>query len=97
MATDSVIKSASNTLSTTTVDTLSFTQKWDRFEVKNRSTTNTIWYLFGDSTVDTPTAGTAEEIPVGPGESVTHYGRGNTVFKVIGNGDAYTIIGYAGH
>lgn len=104
MATDSVIKSASNTLSTTTVDTINLKQWWDQIEVSNQGTTALTVTL--DGTTPTALMDNAEIVEAGTSKVFPAVRQGDGVagsaslfchiIKVIGNGNPYSVVGVAG-
>jgi len=104
MATDSVIKSASNTLSTTTVDTINLKQWWDQIEISNQGTTALTVTL--DGTTPTALMDNAEIVEAGVSKLFRAVRQGNGIagdatyfchiVKIIGNGNAYSVVGIAG-
>lgn len=104
MATDSVIKSASNTLSTTTVDTINLKQWWDQIEISNQGTSTLTVTL--DGTVPTALMDNAEIVEAGVSKVFPAVRQGNGIagdttyfchiVKIIGNGNAYSVVGIAG-
>lgn len=94
MATDSAIRSVTNTLSGTTADTITLTQAWPAIEVTNQDAS--IWiYLRQDGTTAVSEADNTTPIPPGSSKvldsSVTSL---NTiVISIVGNGNKYTIEG----
>lgn len=104
MATNSVTKSKSATLSGTTVDTVNLKQWWDRIEISNQGTTTLTVALDGS----TPTAlgDNFEVVEAGTTKLFPAPRQGNGVagdaalfchiVKIIGNGNAYSVIGVAG-
>jgi len=104
MATDSVIKSASNTLSTTTVDTINLKQWWDKIEVSNQGTSTLTVTL--DGTTPTALMDNAEIVEAGVSKVFPAVRQGNGIagdatyfchiVKIIGNGNAYSVVGVAG-
>lgn len=104
MATDSVIKSASNTLSTTTVDTINLKQWWDQIEVSNQGTSTLTVTL--DGTTPTALMDNAEVVEPGAVKLFRAVRQGNGIagdatyfchiVKIIGNGNAYSVVGVAG-
>lgn len=92
MASHSVTKSKHATLSTTTVDTVTFTQQWSYIEVLNRTSGGDPLYITTNG--DTPTAaGNNTDICLA-GEAVIIKCETETV-KIIGNGNDYSVIGLA--
>lgn len=104
MATDSVIKSASNTLSTTTVDTINLKQWWDQIEISNQGTSTLTVTL--DGTTPTALMDNAEVVEAGAVKLFRAVRQGNGIagdatyfchiVKIIGNGNAYSVVGVAG-
>ena len=104
MATDSVIKSVSNTLSTTTVDTVNLQQWWDQIEVSNQGTSTLTVTL--DGTTPTALMDNAEVVEAGAVKLFRAVRQGNGIagdatyfchiVKIIGNGNAYSVVGVAG-
>lgn len=104
MSTDSVIKSASNTLSGTTVDTVNLKQWWDKIEISNQGTTTLTVTL--DGTVPTALMDNAEIVEAGVTKLFPAIRQGNGVagsaslfchiVKIIGNDNAYSVVGVAG-
>ena len=104
MSTDSVIKSASNTLSGTTVDTVNLKQWWDKIEISNQGTTTLTVTL--DGSVPTALMDDAEIVEAGVTKLFPAIRQGNGVagsaslfchiIKVIGNGNPYSVVGVAG-
>ena len=104
MATDTVTKSVSNTLSTTTVDTINLKQWWDQIEISNQGTTTLTVTL--DGTTPTALMDNAEVVEPNVSKVVPAIRQGNGVagdttyfchiVKIIGNGNAYSVVGIAG-
>ena len=104
MATDSVIKSVSNTLSTTDVDTINLKQWWDKIEISNQGTTALTVTL--DGTTPTALMDNAEIVEAGVSKVFPAVRQGNGIagdttyfchiVKIIGNGNAYSVVGIAG-
>ena len=104
MSTDSVIKSASNTLSGTTVDTVNLKQWWDKIEISNQGTTTLTVTL--DGTVPTALMDNAEVVEPNVSKVFPAIRQGNGVagdatyfchiVKIIGNDNAYSVVGIAG-
>lgn len=104
MATDSILKSASNTLSTTTVDTINLKQWWDQIEVSNQGTSTLTVTL--DGTTPTALMDNAEVVEAGAVKLFRAVRQGNGIagdatyfchiVKIIGNGNAYSVVGVAG-
>lgn len=104
MATDTVTKGVSNTLSTTTVDTVNLQQWWDQIEVSNHGTSTLTVTL--DGTTPTALMDNAEVVEPGAVKLFRAVRQGNGVpgsgslfchiVKIIGNGNAYSVTGVAG-
>lgn len=92
MASYSVTKSKHATLTTTTVDTVTFSQQWSRIEVINRSSSGEPLYITTNG--DTPVAEANNTDIVMPGEAVLLNCETETV-KIIGDGNDYSVIGVA--
>lgn len=94
MATDSVVRSCTNTLSGSTADTVTLTQAWQAIEVTNQHASEWI-YLRQDGT--TAVAEADNTTPVAPATSktmTTIVTSSNTVVvSIVGNGNKYTIEG----
>lgn len=103
MATDSAIRSVTNTFSTTVADTITLTQIWPAVEITNHDTTNPI-YVSMDGT-NAPTAAVAEAdnrtmIPAGSSKVLKAIPRrdinpGTVVLSLVGSGGKYTVEGVA--
>lgn len=91
MATDSAVQSVTNTLTSTTADTITLTQKWDYIEITNWDTSVTM-YFRQDGT--TAVADADNTIPVFPLQSV-RVKFGNGTISVVGNANKYTVAGLA--
>lgn len=104
MATNSVTKSKSATLSGTTVDTVNLKQWWDRIEISNQGVTTLTVALDGS----TPTAlgDNFEIVEAGTTKLFPAPRQGNGVagdaslfchiVNIIGNGNPYSVVGVAG-
>lgn len=94
MATDSAIRSVSNTLSGTTADTVTLTQPWSAIEVTNSDTTNILWVRQDGVTA---VAAADNATPIAPSSSkiisASVSTTGTHVISVVGNGGGYTIEG----
>ena len=95
MAAIAVNKAKTATLSSTTVDTLTFSQLWDMIEVVNLTGTSGVAF-----TVDgtTPAVDGDDCYQVDPGSSLKIDASANVtgtsmVVKVIGNGNKYRVTG----
>lgn len=104
MSTDSVIKSASNTLSGTTVDTVNLKQWWDRIEISNQG--NTALSVTLDGSTPTALGDNTEIVEALTTKSFPATRQGNGVpgdaalfchiVKIIGSSNAYSVTGQAG-
>lgn len=94
MATDSAVRSVSNTLTTTVADTVTLLQGWPAIEVTNSDDTNILW-VRQDGTTAVALADNAT--PIAPSSSkvisASVNGSGQIVVSVVGSGGAYTIEG----
>lgn len=105
MATDNVVKSAFNTLSGSTADTVNLTQWWDRIEISNTGTT--AMYATFNGTTPTVAADGTEIIEAGTTKIFSagiQNGAGVVgsttapchVVKVVGSSNTYGVIGVSG-
>lgn len=94
MATDSAIRSVTNTLTTTVADTVTLTQPWPAIEVTNYDTTNTLW-VRQDGTTAVASADNNTPIAAGTSKilSASITSSGTHVVSVVGSGGSYTIEG----
>lgn len=94
MATDSAVRSVTNTLTTTTADTVTLTQPWPAIAVTNYDTADIV-YFRQDGT--TAVAAANNTTVVMPGTTVTAAasvtGSGTVVVSIVGDGGTYTIEG----
>ena len=99
MATDSAVRSVTNTLSTTVADTVTLLQAWNAVQVTNLDGTNAV-YFRQDGVTAVAGADGASVVP--PGSSVVaattlnqnqSTGATTTVISIVGSGGAYTIEG----
>ncbi len=94
MATDSAVRSVSNTLSGTTADTVTLTQPWPAIEVTNSDATDILW-VRQDGT--TAVALADNNTPIAPSSSkilsASVNSSGQHVISIVGDGGAYTIEG----
>lgn len=107
MATVTDTRAVSATLSTTTVDVIRLWQPWDYIEVTNHDA-STALYVSDDGATNPTAAGEGFDVVL-PGDTKTLRARllttdtpdGSTVIchelRLIGNGNAYTVAGVAGH
>lgn len=106
MATDNVTKSAHNTLSGSTADTVNLLQYWDRVEISNTGSTamyatfNGVTPTVAGDNTEVIEAGTTKIFSAGTQNSGGIPGSTTTpchVVKVVGSGNTYGVIGVAGH
>ena len=97
MATDSAVRSVTNTLSTTVADSITLTQPWPAIDVTNHNTTNNLYVRQDGTTAVGAADGTTVILP---GQSKVLapmlYSTGPTVphfLSVVGSGNVYTIEG----
>lgn len=96
MAAISKTRVANATLTGSTVDTVTLAGPYPVVEVVNRSGANFIWVrASGNGTPPSdPTVAGDECEPVAPGERrVVLVGAKSPIVKIIGNGDAYSVVG----
>lgn len=87
------------TLTGTAADTVTLTQSYGTVEVLNRGSTNYLFVTYGRGTgVATPVSAGDDTLAVAPRSvlSIRVPGRNNTVVKVVGDGDPYSVQGVAG-
>lgn len=94
MATDSALRSVTNTLSGTTADTVTITQSWSAFEVTNHSASVPLYFRQDGTTA----VGAADNTTVVlPGQSkvtaASTNGDGDIVISIVGSSNLYTIEG----
>lgn len=92
MATLSAATAKHATLTTTAVDTVSFTQPFEHVEVVNRDTADYIYITYGVDPAD-PTAAGDNTLVVPPGSVVTIDWGASYKVKIIGDGGAYSVQG----
>lgn len=94
MATDSAVRSVSNTLTTTVADTITLTQAWPAIEVTNADTTNDVW-VRQDGTTAVALADNCTKVPAGTSKTIraSVTGSGTVVISIVGSGGAYSIEG----
>lgn len=94
MATDSAVRSVTNTLTTTVADTITLTQLWPAIEVTNRDDTNVLW-VRQDGVTAVANADNATPIAVSSSKvlSSSPTAAGTHVISVVGSGGAYTVEG----
>lgn len=94
MATDSAVRSVTNTLSGTTADTITLLQAWPAIEVTNHDATDLL-YVRMDGTA--AVAGADNTTIVLPASTKiiksSINASGQTVVSVVGDGGTYTIEG----
>lgn len=101
MATDSAVRSVTNTLTTTVADTVTLLQAWPAVEVTNHDASDLL-YIRQDGT--TAVAGADGTTVILPASSKvvkstinvnTSTGASTTVISIVGDGGVYTIEGVA--
>lgn len=94
MATDSAVRSVTNTLTTTVADTVTLTQAWPSVDVTNHST-DTAMYIRYDGTTAVGGADGTTVILAGQSKVIQGglTGAGTIVISVVGSGNTYTIEG----
>ncbi len=94
MATDSAVRSVSNSLTTTVADAITLLQPWPAIEVTNSSTTEILW-VRQDGT--TAVALADNNTPIAPSSSkilsASLNSSGQHVISVVGSANAYTVEG----
>lgn len=94
MATDSASRSVTNTLSTTTADTVTLTQGWPLVAVTNHDATDFV-YFRQDGTTAVAAADNCTVVP--PARTVYRSAvltsAGTIVISIVGDGGTYTIEG----
>lgn len=97
MASDSVVRSCTNTLSTTVADAITLTQPWPAIDVTNHDSTNNLYVRQDGITAVGSADGTSV---LEPGQSKVLapmlYCTGATVphlISVVGSGNVYTVEG----
>jgi hypothetical protein len=94
MATDSAVRSVTNTLTTTTADTVTLTQPWPAIAVTNYDSAD-ILYFRQDGTTAVGAANNTTVVM--PGTTVTAQASVNDddeiVVSIVGDGGVYTIEG----
>lgn len=94
MATDSAVRSVTNTLTTTVADTVTLLQGWPAIEVTNHDDTNFLWVRQDGSTA---VASADNATPIAPSSSKilssSLNSSGQHVISVVGSGGVYTIEG----
>lgn len=94
MATDSAVRSVTNTLSTTVADTVTLTQAWPAISVTNHDATDLLYFRQDGVTAVAAADGTTVVLPA---SSVIASGSittlGTHVISIVGDGGVYTIEG----
>jgi hypothetical protein len=94
MATDSAVRSVTNTLSTTVADTVTLTQGWPAIAVTNHDAADLV-YFRQDGAVAVAAADNTTIVL--PGQTVVAAASmndaGEHVISIVGDGGAYTIEG----
>lgn len=104
MATESVTRSAHNTLSGTTVDIINLIQPWDQVEISNQGasiltvTLNNVTPIALADNTEIVEAGVTKTFPVSVrgGAVVGSTTSPCHTVQLIGNGNAYSVVGVAG-
>lgn len=101
MATDSAVRSVTNTLSGTTADTVTLTQAWPAIEVTNHDAADLIYFRQDGTTAVAAADNTTLVLPgqtkvvksvINRSEST---GASTSVISIVGDGGVYTIEGVA--
>lgn len=90
MATHTAVKSVHKTLSSTTADTVNLNNEWTILEVINRSGTASV-YVRADGTTAVAAADNTDIVL--PGEAVLINRIPSAGISVVGDGNAYSVIG----
>jgi hypothetical protein len=94
MATDSAVRSCTNTLSGTTADTITLTQAWPSIDVTNHDSADIIYFRQDGVTAVAAADGCSVLLP---GQSkvaaASITSSGTIVISIVGDGGAYTIEG----
>lgn len=94
MATDSAVRSVTNTLTTTVADTVTITQAWPGIDVTNHSTTANLYVRYDGTTAVGAADGTTVLLP---GQSKVLAGSVNSsgqhVISLVGSANLYTVEG----
>lgn len=94
MATDYAIRSVTNTLTSTTADTVTLNQPYDAIEVTNHDSTTTLYVRWDGAMAVSEADNTTPVLPAS--SKVIRVGvnaAGTVVVSVVGNGNKYTIEG----
>lgn len=94
MATDSAVRSVTNTLTTTVADTITLLQAWPAIDVTNHDDTNDLW-VRQDGVTAVASADNCTLIPAGQSKVIAASVNEDSqvVISVVGSGGAYTIEG----
>ena len=96
MATGSAVRSVTNTLSSTTADTITLTQRWPAVEITNHDATTPL-YVRLDGTTPVAEADGTTVVPAGATKILKATVSGSdvtgTAVGVVGDGNTYTIEG----
>lgn len=94
MASYSVKRAKSATLTSTTADTVTFTQLWPACDVANDDGTNDLWVRV-DGVTAVADADNATRVPAGQSKVIQLPipSSGNQALSLVGNGGAYTVEG----
>lgn len=101
MATDSAVRSVTNTLSTTVADAVTLTQAWPAVEVTNHDATNNLYFRMDGVTAVGSADGTTVVLPgsskvARSGLNINETtGVTSTLVSVVGSGNVYTVEGVA--
>lgn len=90
MATHTAIKSVHKTLTSTTADTVNLNNEWTEIEVINRGGSSPL-YVRADGTTSVAEADNTDVVL--PGEAVLINRVPAAGISVVGNGNAYSVIG----
>ena len=96
MATDSGVRSVTNTFSTTVADTVTLTQAWPYIAITNHDATNAVYVRFDGTT---PVAEANENAVVRVSSTRVFHApinsAGQVVVGLVGSGGKYTVEGLA--
>lgn len=98
MASETIQRSATNTLTGTTADTITFDQLWPAIEVTNHDATDTLYVLMNGTTTPVAVDGANQNTVILPGSTklVRAVPVPNTrtiVLSIVGDGGVYTVEG----
>lgn len=97
MASDSDVRSVTNTLTSTTADTVTLDQPWPAVEITNHDATNALYVRWDGTTAVAEANGCSVVLPgntkVVKGEVAE--GTRTIVLSVVGDGNKYTVEGVA--